>query len=68
MTLLDFIKALKNKDINVTVIDGENDDTIITFLSQGIEGVEGDVSARPVKSWKMTGATAIEVTLGVAEP
>lgn len=68
MTLLDFIKALKNKDINVTVIDGENDDTIITFLSQGIDGVEGDVSARPVKNWKMTGSTAIEVTLGVAEP
>ena len=69
MTLLKFIEALSNKDINVTVIDGNNDNVVvIEFKNQGIAGVESDVSARPVKKWRMVGATSIEVTLGTAEP
>lgn len=68
MTLLNFIEALSNKDVNVTVVDGDNDNVVIEFKNQGIAGVESDVSARPVKKWRMVGATSIEVTLGTAEP
>lgn len=63
MTLSDLITALKTQNINVTVKDGDTDAEIIVFKSQGIGGVEGDVSARTVRRWTVTGATAIEVVL-----
>ena len=63
MTLSDLITALKTQNINVTVKDGDTDAEIIVFKSQGIGGVEGDVSSRTVRRWVVTGATAIEVVL-----
>ena len=64
MTLLDFIKALKTKNVKVTVSDDSDD--IITFYSEGINGVESDVSSRNVKKWEITGAAAINVILEAA--
>ena len=64
MTLLDFIKALKTKNVKVTVSDDSDD--IITFYSEGINGVESDVSSRNVKKWEITGAAAISVILEAA--
>lgn len=61
MTLLEMIQSLKTKNVKVTVSD-ENDE-LITFFSQGIEGVEGDLSARPVKRWELTGAQSVSVIL-----
>lgn len=63
MTLAELIGVLKTQNINVTVKDGANDTEIIVFKSQGINGVEGEISARPVRRWEITGATAIEVVL-----
>jgi len=63
MTLAELITALKTNNINVTVKDGDTDAEIIVFKSQGINGVESDLSARPVRRWELTGATAIEVVL-----
>ena len=61
MTLLQLITALKTDNVKVTVLEGETE--IITFYSQGINAVEGDVSARTVNKWDITGAKAITVVL-----
>ena len=61
MTLLQLITALKTTNVKVTVKD--DDSEIIIFYSQGINGVEGDVSSRIVKNWSITGAASIEITL-----
>lgn len=63
MTLNELITALRTQNINVTVKDGDTDTEIIVFKSQGIAGVEGDVSSRTVRRWDVTGASAIEVVL-----
>lgn len=63
MTLNELITALRTQNINVTVKDGDTDTEIIVFKSQGIAGVEGDVSSRTVRRWDITGASAIEVVL-----
>lgn len=62
MSLLELISVLKT-NVTVTVKDGDTDTEIIVFKSQGISGVEGDVSARTVRRWEITGATAITVVL-----
>lgn len=66
MTLLQFISTLGTQNVNVTVIDGETDETIIEFKSQGIAGVENDLTARTVKKWTMNSALNISVKLEVA--
>lgn len=66
MTLLQLISALKTSNVNVTVVDADTDEEIIVFRSQGVSGVEGDVSARTVRRWELVGATAIKVVLEVA--
>ena len=66
MTLSDLINALKTKNVKVTVLDAETDGIIITFFSEGIAGVEGDVSARTVRKWSLDGASSISVSLEAA--
>lgn len=66
MTLLQLIQTLKTANTNVTVIDAETDSEIIVFRSQGVNGVEGDVSGRTVRRWEITGAQAIKVYLDAA--
>lgn len=66
MTLLQLISFLNTNNVKITVKDGDSDTEIITFFSQGISGVEGDVSARTVKRWNLTGSTSIEVVLDAA--
>lgn len=61
MTLLNLIQALKTDNVKVTVIEGETE--LITFYSQGINAVEGDVSARTILRWDLTGAKSISVVL-----
>ena len=63
MTLAELIGALKTQNVKVTVIDAESDEELIVFLSQGIGGVEGDLSVRTIRRWELTGATAIKVVL-----
>lgn len=68
MTLLQLITALKTKGVSVKVVDAETDTEIITFFSQGIAGVEGDVSSRIVRKWEITGSTAIKVVIEQSNP
>lgn len=66
MTLLQFVSSLITQNVNVIVVDGETEATIIEFKSQGFAGVESDVSARIVKKWAIAPtniATSITVTL-----
>lgn len=63
MTLLNLITALKTANTTVTVKDATDDSEIIVFKASGISGVEGDVSARNVRRWEITGASAITVVL-----
>lgn len=66
MTLLQLISVLKTNNVNVTVVDADTDEEIIVFRSQGVSGVEGDVSARTVRRWELVGASAIKVVLETA--
>ena len=66
MTLLQLITVLSSKNINVVVKDGDTDNVLIEFKSSGIASVEGDVSARTVRRWEITGAQAITVVLDAA--
>lgn len=66
MTLAQLIQALKTQNVNVSVIDADTDTEIISFKAQGIAGVEGDVSARTVRRWELTGASAIKVVIEAA--
>lgn len=66
MTLAQLIQALKSQNVNVSVVDAETETEIISFKSQGIAGVEGDVSARTVRRWELTGASAIKVVIEAA--
>lgn len=66
MTLAQLIQALKSQNVNVSVVDADTDTEIISFKSQGIAGVEGDVSARTVRRWELTGASAIKVVIEAA--
>lgn len=67
MTLSELITVLKTPNVNVRVVDGADDSEIIVFKSQGIAGVEDNVSSRGVRRWTITGATSIEVVLESAE-
>lgn len=68
MTLLEFVSTLSTQNINVAVVDSETETNIIEFKSQGIAGVEGDVSSREVKKWSISGATSITVELKPSNP
>lgn len=67
MTLLEFISALSTDDVNISVVDSTTDKAIITFISQGYEGVESDLTARPVVSWSLVGAGKVTVKVGTVE-
>lgn len=66
MTLLQLVQTLSTKNVKITVKDGDSDNEIITFFSPCISGVEGDVSARNVRRWELTGAQSIVVVLDAA--
>lgn len=51
MTLLDFVSSLGTQNVNVVVVDGTTEQTLIEFKSQGYAAVENEISARNVKKW-----------------
>ena len=68
MTLLDLVSKLNTQNINVQVVDGATEETIIEFKSQGIAGVENDLTARLVRKWSIGNsayATSITVIMEV---
>ena len=62
MKLLDFISALKSKEVKVTLLDND-DNEIIKFYSEGFSGVEDSVLNRSVKKWSIESQTSIKVVL-----
>ena len=59
MTLLAFLQAFTTQKISVTLSDPTGE--IITFNSEGYEGVEADILAREVNSWGVASSKAISV-------
>lgn len=59
MTLLAFLQAFTTQKISVTLSDPTGE--IITFNSEGYEGVEADILAREVNSWGVASSKAIAV-------
>lgn len=68
MSLLELVSVMKTQNVTISVIDADTDTEIISFKSQGIAGVEGDVSARTVRRWELLGASSIKVTLEPSTP
>lgn len=63
ITLSDLLAALANNTTaSITLLDSA-DNKIITFNAAGYEAVEGDITARKVKSIKVTPAQAISITI-----
>lgn len=54
MTLFDLVSKLSSENINVAVVDGATEQTVIEFKSQGIAGVENELSTRSVKKWSIS--------------
>lgn len=63
MTLLAFMQACTTNKMSVTISDAAGE--IITFNSEGYEGVESDILAREVTSWNVTNK-GLNVTLSSA--
>lgn len=59
MTLQAFLQAFSTPDISVKLSDPTGD--IITFNSQGYEGVEADILAREVVSWGLASSKMVAV-------
>ena len=67
ITLSDLLAALANNTTaSITLLDSA-DNKIITFNAAGYEAVEGDITARKVKSIKVTSAQAISITIEDAD-
>ena len=63
MTLLQLIAALGTQNVMISVIDADTDDVIIEFKSQGIAGVESELSSRNVRKWTIDNALHMSVKL-----
>lgn len=61
MTLQAFLAAFNTPDISVKLSDPTGD--IITFNSQGYEGVEADILAREVNSWGLASSKMVAVQI-----
>ena len=66
MTLLQLVSTLSTHNVSVKVKDGDTDAVLIEFKNAGITSVEGDVSARTVRRWELTGAQSMIVVLDAA--
>lgn len=63
ITLSDLLAALANNTTaSITLLDSA-DNKIITFNAAGYEAVEGDITARKVKSIKVASAQSISITI-----
>ena len=62
MTLAQFLTALKSNNIVVTVSDADNDE-IIKFYANGTTALDDTLETRTIKSFFITGATAVSVVL-----
>lgn len=63
ITLSDLLAALANNTTaSITLLDSA-DNKIITFNAAGYEAVEGDITARKVKSIKVASAQSINITI-----
>lgn len=60
MKLDDFLKALKTKDIKITITDNEENE-IIRFYSDGYDGVESDIREKEVTKWFLVSASSIRI-------
>ena len=63
MTLLEMIASLKTNNVKVTVVDADTSNELITFFSQGVAGVEGDLTGSTVRRWELTGAQSLTVVI-----
>lgn len=64
MTLFELVSKLNSQNINVEVVDGATEETVIEFKSQGIAGVENELSSRTVRKWNV-GSTAYAISITV---
>lgn len=61
MTLRQFLEALTNKNVKVTLM--KDGDTLISFDNIGYASVESDILDHAVLKWAVDGSTSITVTI-----
>ncbi len=61
MTLLQFLTALTNTNIKITL--SEDDSEIITFVSGGTEGIESDILAKTVVKFDVVTSDTMQVKI-----
>lgn len=64
MKLNEFLSTLKDTNVQVTLLDLQTGNEIVTFKASGYEVLDDSVEAREVKQWTISSATAIRVTIG----
>lgn len=62
MTLTKFLKALKTKEVLVTVLDKE-DNEICKIYADGSDALADDIEAREVDKWVINSSSSITVTI-----
>ena len=62
MTLEVFMRAMKNKDMRVTILNAKKEE-IIRFYSEGFRGVENDILAMTVDTFEINTNNTMTVVL-----
>lgn len=65
MTLTLFLKALKSKNVLVTVLDSDEKE-ICKIYADGSDALADDLEAREVKRWEINSSTAISIQVADA--
>ena len=65
MTLTLFLKALKSKDVLVTVLDS-NEKEVCKIYADGSDALADDLEAREVTRWEIHSSTAITIQIADA--
>ena len=65
MTLTLFLKALKSKNVLVSILD-KDEKEICKIYSDGVDALSDELEAMVVTRWEITSSTAIEVSVDEA--
>lgn len=68
MKIQEMLSTLTTKEVEVTLIDAETEEDIVTLKAGGYASLEDSIEDRTVKKWRIVSANSIRVMLNASEP